>query len=153
MLPHDVWLHYYDRPCEICEHKICINNNEEVYECDVCKKDMCEECVNNSQNDCHICVELMDRDEYSDVPDVCQECLETCEACQVSFHPGCKAAHRKTCHRMGRAKRDLASATAAVEEKTAEVRRTKQKLAKVEEELKAAKMDKEKAQKKLQKLK
>ena len=121
-------------------------------ECEKCQKLMCDECRNKV--DCHVCQEKLDQDCDIDIPDICQECMKSCEACGgICFHPGCKAEHRETCNRQGRAQRAVAAAKAAVEDSESKVQQTKRKLAKQEAELTAAKKAKVKAVKKLQELK
>jgi hypothetical protein len=134
MLPDDIYDHYYDRPCEFCREQIDIDDQTD---CDVCDKLVCEDCRESTE--CHICMAKLEEDEDIDIPIVCPECMNSCDACVgVSFHSACKAEHKKTCSTLGRAQRDVASITSAVDAKTREVGRAQRELAQLEDKLKGA---------------
>jgi hypothetical protein len=146
-LPHDVWYHYYDRPCDFCEENIEMRDDDYggSAECEMCSKLMCEEC--KFEVTCHVCDKKIEENEDFDMPDICEECMDSCEACDgVHFHPSCKEEHLRTCNPQGRAQRVLASAEDDVDDKKAEV-------ARLEKELEAKKKALVEAEKKLQELK
>lgn len=96
MLPYDVWYHYYDQPCDICEENIEWRAADPVW-CKVCGKLVCEECRDEAH--CDLCDEKMEKG--GKLPDfcfeVCLDCMKTCDDCGVSFHPGCAAEHKTVC--------------------------------------------------------
>jgi hypothetical protein len=151
MLPPDVWYTYHNRPCDICEDEE-INPREDVPACEGCGKLMCEDCA-MSFTECDVCQAAWDEDNDYDGPSsMCGNCMESCDKCDVDFHPSCKAKHMKSCSRNGRAKRAVASAKKAVEEKEEEIHHTKRKLRKLEQELEDTKKVKVEAKKKLVKV-
>lgn len=146
VLPHDVWYHYYDRPCDICEEQIHWREKEHE-DCEKCQKLMCYDCRQESV--CHICEEKLERDEDVDLHEYCQSCMESCKKCGVTFHPVCKTEHRKTCNPKGRAKRALASAEEAVREKKLKIAQMRKELQELEDGLVEARKVRYNAKKRL----
>jgi hypothetical protein len=148
-------MHYYGAlPCEVCEDVEVKPREDEIAECGGCNKLMCDDCV-MSFTKCDVCLAKFNEDEDED-PDgptsMCADCMESCGICEVSVHPSCKAEHMKSCNPKGRAMRAVASAENAVKEKEVEIRETKRKLLRLEQELQDTNKVKGEAQKKLRKL-
>ena len=145
MLPDEVWYHYYDYPCDICEEQIHVRE-EDPTSCSYCRNTMCEACYFGV--DCHVCKEAEDLgQDFPNEANVCPECMITCDRCNVTFHPNCKRHHKMTCNPKGRAKRAMEKARDAVIDIEEKMEQAERNLEALKQQLMDAKTEKRRATK------
>ena len=114
---------------------------------------MCEDCAEST---CSVCMEL---DLCETVgPAMCEMCMEFCNDCDVSFHRCCKATHLASCNSKTRAQRNASAAAQKLADTEGQLKDKKSLLARIQSEIenleqkvKTAKEDKERADKLLAK--